>query len=450
MPLPIILVTKAISEIILSTIVARWMCSEHPQGCGHMSRSWNGAWCRFQQELVAAGSLVPSEGVVVPWMSNGLTSDRRALRDVPVADVIVDMLPRQLFPLLQNTLESPLTPDEGVESALSISNSFLGAVREAKWSASILEKCKPGVPDKVVLSAPKLFVVVPGLGRFRHLSNLKRNLMFLRHDVADLSCVVYMYASVSDLQLRRTSSLLQPCHVVRTRAANFAAFLLTPHRSLWADADFILIMLPDVVFSNDTSIPRMAEVMKCNDLSVLAPSYHPRCCACNEEQCTPKPKQLWYQHWRYSTYVGRRVSYTELNFNLMTISSFECLRRVLNPQKDPLAWSAVFLFPFLCAGHCQGILDEVTMYDVSRGSYNYRASHQSLARCLKENFDARVPERTYAQLLEPRTHCYGATRAPSQQWPHILHADQLRVIPALEELLKLNSYRSILQTGPVR
>lgn len=195
-------------------------------------------------------------------------------------------------------------------------------------------------------------------------------------------------------------------------------------------------MLADVVLQAGSSILRMAEVMRCNQLGVLRPSYHPRCCACTEHVCTPKPFSMWYQNWGNVNRVGRRVGFTELEFNLMTPESFRCYRSLLAPEVDPLGWSALPLFPFACAQHCQGILDETTMYDSSIGAYDYNAVSNRVRLNEARNSNPSVAEHSWGLLMEPRDRCRSRALAPEQAWPMLVHEDQALVRPELEDAVR--------------
>merc|ERR1719330_1843302 len=116
----------------------------------------------------------------------------------------------------------------------------------------------------------------------------------------------------------------------------------------------------------------------------------------------------------------------------MTPASFECYRGLLEPAVDPLGWSAVPLFAYACSEHCQGVLDETTMYDSSKGTYDYQAVLQRTATSLARNSNPSPPESEWGVLVDPQVSCGGREAPPVQQWPLILHSDQTKVKPELE------------------
>merc|ERR1711971_1022749 len=193
-------------------------------------------------------------------------------------------------------------------------------------------------------------------------------------------------------------------------------FLQVVPEESWKTKDMVLLWFDDVAVQPGTSLRRMIEVMSCNGLSVLSPTY--RLLDYNNQRW-----QIMYQRLPFrsglespESGVGRRVSFIEWQFTLMTPKSFECLRSLVDLEVNSHGWGLDTSFPFRCPRFCLGALDETTMYDTGAGSSsNDKASAEMNEYYGKHGYPPNIMQ-TMGDLRNPRNVCNGRARPSLAIW----------------------------------
>lgn len=415
--------TKAIVRVVAAALGTR-VCFLLPQrarvgGCSprEVAEAWADAQCRFHRSLRAASVLAPNAGLRIESLN------------LSVASVVRTTLADELQPALVALAEGREHIDAGIKRAHSKAVSLLSLLKTAAWSKRLPRSCARGcrgrLPPRPPLLLPLLqvFAFVPGFGNMAHWPVLQSNVEWLRRqEGVEATCIVYVYKPEADFPV--DAGLLSPCEVVRKRGL-WPEFVLAAPEASWKGSDYVLMMLDNVVMQPSTSLRRMAEIMACNRLGVLSPSYHEICCACKSDGCVPRRFRSWYQSWQGVAEVGRRVSLIDWQVVLMTTEAFRCYRGITEPRVDIANWEPTGLFLYACADHCMAILDEALMYDTAVASYSYDLAVRGMLSYRSRHLVPRVRENSFGRLLDPRRHCGGVAPAPVHEYPALLHPSQL-------------------------
>jgi len=173
-------------------------------------------------------------------------------------------------------------------------------------------------------------------------------------------------------------------------------------------------------------LKRMVEVMACNGLSVLSPSWRPLDRDYDDLAQIP----VMFQHLPFSRLpanhtlkpqVGRKVNFILWQFALMTPKSFQCLRKLLIPHVNPFGAGIDDLFPYACAGYCMGLLDETTMHDMNLTIRDTQEFYEQRENLFDELGDPPSISESLGLLRDPIEFCGGRADPPQQDWlshPH--------------------------------
>jgi len=244
-----------------------------------------------------------------------------------------------------------------------------------------------------------VLVVVPGFGNPNHAELLQNNIKWLRTQSVPITCDIYVYA-----ELPLVEAEYAPCKLIR-RSGFWTEFLADVSDERLLHIDCVLIWLDDVEVAPDADMQRMLQIMKCNNLDVSSPAFHPDHHTQYEVLACHRP-DLFLS-------VGRYVNFIEYQFTFFHVEAFRCLRKLVRPDVNPRGWGLDMEYPATCASKCMGVMDEVWMRDTSSGSYD-RGQAKAEINAYTKLFNctpALMIHTSGEAMLDPRVSC-GTTIRP--------------------------------------